>query len=137
MIGFGFYTMRLSLIVLLGIIGWPATLMLEGCGWGGCNGICALTEPTVFQSDTPSPVVKVVADPPCIAKVATTNGGVQITVSLQWLLDAGPPECAIFEWLADGTELTAHASFWKGDGPCCSEVYANGSLSPFVPIAAP
>ena len=129
--------MRLSLIVLLGIIGWPATLMLEGCGWGGCNGICALTEPTVFQSDTPSPVVKVVADPPCIAKVATTNGGVQITVSLQWLLDAGPPECAIFEWLADGTELTAHASFWKGDGPCCSEVYANGSLSPFVPIAAP
>ena len=110
--------------------------MLEGCGLSW-NAACALAEPTVFQSDTPSPVVKVVADPPCIANVATTDGGIQITVSLQWSPDAGPPECAIFEWLADGTELTAHASFSKGDGPCCSEVYANGSLSPFVPIAAP
>jgi hypothetical protein len=135
MVASGFYMMRLSGIVVLGIIGWPATLMLEGCGVS-CNVACGLAEPTVFQSDTPSPIVKVVADPPCTAKVATTDGGIEITVSLQRPPDAGPPECAIFEWLDDGTELTAHASFWKGDGPCCSDVYANGSVSPFVPIAA-
>jgi hypothetical protein len=118
---------------LLGVAAWPATLMLEGCV-NNCNAACAIAQPTVFQSDAPSPVVKVVADPPCAASVATTDGGVQIMITLQPGPDSGPPECAVFEWLADGIELTAHASFSTGDG-CCQSAYSNGSLSSFVPVS--
>lgn len=136
MLGSGFYTMRLSLIVLLAVAGGPAPLMLADCETQ-CAGACALAQPTVIQGDTPSPVVKVVADPPCVVNLTTRDSGLQLQVSLQGQPDADRPACALFEWLADGTELTATASFWKGDGPCCSDAFANGSLSPFVPVAAP
>jgi len=52
-------------------------------------------------------------------------------------LDGGPPDCAVFEWLADGSELRAEASFSLGDGPCCQYTYANGSISRFVPVNQP
>lgn len=127
--------MQLSLFVVLGIVSWPAALVIEGCG--SCSGACASAEPTIVQSDTPSPIVRIVADPPCVADVATTGGGVQIKVTLRQPLEAGPPDCAIFEWLADGSELRAQASFSLGDGPCCQYAYSNGSISPFVPVTQP
>lgn len=126
--------MRSGFLIFTAVAVWPATLMLEGCST--CTGACALSEPTVFQSDTPSPVMEVVADPPCKLDVATTDGGVLIKVSLVWSPAAAPPECALFEWLADGTELTARASFSKGDDPCCEDAYANGSVSRFVPVGS-
>jgi hypothetical protein len=125
--------MRLGFLIFMAVAVWPAALVLEGCS---CNAACALAEPTVSLSDTPSPVMQIVADPPCNADVTKTDGGVLIKVSLASSPDAGPPACALFAWLADGTELTARASFSKGDGPCCQDAYANGSVSPFVPVGS-
>jgi hypothetical protein len=105
---------------------------LVGCGTT-CSGDCV--PPTLFVRESAA-VVRVVADPPCTAQVFQLDGAVQIgvTVSPYLSVTAAPLSCQIYEWLSDGTELVAFASFTRGSGPCCSDVYADGTLSPFTPV---
>jgi hypothetical protein len=120
---------RATCLALL-IAGLPMGLV--GCG-SSCSADCV--PPTLFVRQSAA-VVKVVADPPCTAQVYELDGGVQIgvTVSPYLSIAAGALSCQVYEWLADGTERVAFASFTRGSGPCCSDVYADGTLSSFAPV---
>lgn len=111
-----------ALLIVSAVVG------LVGCN---CDGACALATAKVTQS---AAVVKVVADPPCTAQVYLVDAGVQLVVSPQVPNVSGDVlSCQIYEWLSNGAELTAQASFKPGDGPCCSNAFQNGTLSSFVP----
>lgn len=120
--------MRTNLVCLALMVAGAAVVL---CGCGACSADCAPAMPSVTEN---AAVVKVVSDPPCIANVTLTDTGVQISVLPNVTSVSGDLSCQIYEWLSDGTERIAFASFQAGSGPCCSYTYANGTLSSFAPV---
>src|SRR5262249_31951142 len=89
--------------VSLGLVMIGAAVGLVGC----CSGACRRASAVATES---APVVKVVADPPCTAEVELVDAGVQITVNPLMPHASGNLSCQVYEWLSDGSELTAQAS---------------------------
>jgi len=116
--------------ICLALLMVTAATGLAGCQEKTCSGACAPLMLTVAQG---SAVVKIVADPPCMAQVFLNDAGVRIYVAPQ-STGGGDLSCHVYEWLSDGTELTAEASFSADNAFCCEGVYDVGTLSSFVPL---
>ena len=116
--------------ICLALLMVAAATGLAGCRGSSCSAACAPLTLTVAQE---SAVVKVVADPPCMAQVFLHDGGVRIDVTPQ-SIGGSDLSCHVYEWLSDGTELTAQASFSTDNAPCCEGIYDVGTLSSFFPL---
>ncbi len=118
------------LLLLLGLTAAP--LASGGCLGAGAQCSCPVAGALIPQPKVSSPVVGLVADPPCsVVFEPDGDGGVQVLVVVTGTVLSSTGSCQIRETLADGTVLTAALSFERGPATdCCPSPTRNVGPAP-------
>lgn len=114
---------RPLLVYLAGIVAIVGLPSCTNCGPVPCPYGGATT--ALYPEGLPSPLVEVMADPPCSAMLPNGDGGAPVVVQVSGT-PSGPATCTVLGLLADGERVATSVSFTPYSGACCSGFTSSG-----------